>query len=259
VTRTASMRRGPGLGGSGQGEAAGRGCRVDPEGHEHVPGGGKLGALAGVQSGRWLVFSPGSFLHPAPCMVPCSSSPLSLIIFCGAELQKDFSTAGDAMRAAEEAKEAVETEVRRILLACDGAIVARSQMEDSLKERSAELQELRRVAGEVCDRLSPPPSVGVLLSERLLALPGHVERVVLKGAYLGSSMVLGQMVSHFDEIDAAVIAEGYATGRSEEELDVIEEQVRPHARSLASRIDVKLLLTSSLSPEASAGGPSAPA
>jgi hypothetical protein len=212
-----------------------------------------------VQSGRWLVFSPGSFLHPAPCMVPCSSSPLSLIIFCGAELQKDFSTAGDAMRAAEEAKEAVETEVRRILLACDGAIVARSQMEDSLKERSAELQELRRVAGEVCDRLSPPPSVGVLLSERLLALPGHVERVVLKGAYLGSSMVLGQMVSHFDEIDAAVIAEGYATGRSEEELDVIEEQVRPHARSLASRIDVKLLLTSSLSPEASAGGPSAPA
>jgi hypothetical protein len=35
------------------------------------------------------------------------------------------------------------------------------------------------------------------------------------------------MVSHFDEIDAAIIAEGYSADRSDEELDIIEEQVCP--------------------------------
>jgi hypothetical protein len=36
------------------------------------------------------------------------------------------------------------------------------------------------------------------------------------------------MVSHFDEIDSFVIAEGYAAGWSEEELDAIEEKVCPY-------------------------------
>jgi hypothetical protein len=31
------------------------------------------------------------------------------------------------------------------------------------------------------------------------------------------------MVSHFDEIDDDVIVEGYAAGRSDEEVDIIEE------------------------------------
>jgi hypothetical protein len=35
------------------------------------------------------------------------------------------------------------------------------------------------------------------------------------------------MVSHFDEIDATIIAEGYAAGRSNEDLDAIEDEVRP--------------------------------
>jgi hypothetical protein len=42
------------------------------------------------------------------------------------------------------------------------------------------------------------------------------------------------MVSHFDKIDAALIAEGFVVGRPDEELDAIEEQVCPHARLLAS-------------------------
>jgi hypothetical protein len=42
------------------------------------------------------------------------------------------------------------------------------------------------------------------------------------------------MVSHFDEIGADVITEGYTTGRSDEELNVIKEQVCPHAQSIAS-------------------------
>lgn len=42
------------------------------------------------------------------------------------------------------------------------------------------------------------------------------------------------MVSHFDEIDAVVIAEGFTIDRSDKDLDAIEEKVHPHAHMLAS-------------------------
>jgi hypothetical protein len=51
------------------------------------------------------------------------------------------------------------------------------------------------------------------------------------------------MVSHFDKIDTAVISKGFTLSCPNEELDVIEEQVHPHTRLLASRVDVKTLLT----------------
>jgi hypothetical protein len=50
------------------------------------------------------------------------------------------------------------------------------------------------------------------------------------------------MVSHFDDIDVVVIVDGYAADRSDEELDVNEEQVHPHAQSTASWVDVRSLL-----------------
>lgn len=55
-------------------------------------------------------------------------------------------------------------------------------------------------------------------------------------------MALRQMVSHFDKIDAAMIVEGFAASRSDEELDHIEEQVCPHARLIVSQVEVKFLL-----------------
>jgi hypothetical protein len=60
------------------------------------------------------------------------------------------------------------------------------------------------------------------------------------------------MVSHFDEIDAAMITKGFTTGRPDKELYAIEEQVRPHARLLASRVDMKTLLTRPVNQESSA-------
>lgn len=54
-----------------------------------------------------------------------------------------------------------------------------------------------------------------------------------------------------------VIAEDFDADRSDEELDNIEEHVRPHARSIASQVYVKLLLTGPWSLESSAGDPSA--
>lgn len=58
------------------------------------------------------------------------------------------------MKAAKEAKKAVEDEVRKLLIACDDAIAMQVQAKTSLKKRSAELQELRLAASEVCDHLS---------------------------------------------------------------------------------------------------------
>ena len=58
-------------------------------------------------------------------------------------------------------------------------------------------------------------------------LPSYVERVVAESAFHGSGLALGQMISSFDEIDAIGIIEGFFVGRSDEELDAIEVQVRP--------------------------------
>lgn len=96
--------------------------------------------------------------------------------------------------------------------------------------------------GTVCAHLSPLTPIMVRLINWLHAMPCHVERVVVEGAFHWSSMAIGQMVSNFDEIDATVIVEGFAAGHSDEELDDIEEQVRPHAWSIASLIDTKFIL-----------------
>jgi fructose/tagatose bisphosphate aldolase len=58
------------------------------------------------------------------------------------------------MKAAKEAKKAVEDEVRKLSIASDNAIAMQVQVKTSLKECSAELQELRLAASEVCDHLS---------------------------------------------------------------------------------------------------------
>lgn len=65
------------------------------------------------------------------------------------------------------------------------------------------------------------------LIDRLRELPVHVERSITEGVCRGGGAVLGQMVYHFDEINATIIAEGYAVGQSDEELDTIEEHVHP--------------------------------
>jgi hypothetical protein len=81
-----------------------------------------------------------------------------------------------------------------------------------------------------------------------------VECIVADSTFHGSGLALGQMVSQFDEIDVAMIVEGFAVDRNDEELDVIEDQVRPHARALAERVDVKTLLTGPWSLASPAGG-----
>ena len=48
------------------------------------------------------------------------------------------------------------------------------------------------------------------------------ERAVAKGICRCGGVALGQMVSHFDEIDAVIIVEGYSIGQSNKELDAIE-------------------------------------
>lgn len=84
----------------------------------------------------------------------------------------------------------------------------------------------------VCSHLPPHPPVETPLVDRLRVLPSHVECVVAEVAFHGSSIALGRMVSHFDEVVIVVITEGFVYGRSDEELDVIEDQVRPHAQLL---------------------------
>jgi hypothetical protein len=50
------------------------------------------------------------------------------------------------------------------------------------------------------------------IPDRMRALPGHVEHAVFEGAFHRGSLALGQMVSHFIEINAGVTTEGFFAG-----------------------------------------------
>jgi hypothetical protein len=113
----------------------------------------------------------------------------------------------------------------------------------AFSEWSVELQEFHLVVCKVCTHLSHLPPIKVPLVNHLWVLPSHVERVVVEGAFHRSGLALGQMVSHFDKIDIVMIVEGFAAGHRDKELGAIEDQVRPHTRLLAERVDVKTLLT----------------
>jgi hypothetical protein len=178
----------------------------------------------------------GLFHTLMPSVVGCFCLPSS------SELRRMFSRADGAKKTAEEVKAAVEARVRHLSLARDGTIATSTEAVIVLSERSAELQELCLVVGKVCGHLFPLPPIKVPLVGWLQSLLGHAEHVVVVGMFHGSDLALGQMVSHFIEIDASVIAKGFTVGRNEE-LDTIEDQVRPHARSLAERVDVKTLLS----------------
>lgn len=103
-------------------------------------------------------------------------------------------------------------------------------MQTSLKEHDAKLHELHLATSEVWDNLAPPSSAHVPLLDRLRALLGHVEHAVFEGAFHGGSLALGQMVSHFNKINAGMIMEGFVTGRSYEDLDTTSAPSRSLAR-----------------------------
>lgn len=69
-----------------------------------------------------------------------------------------------------------------------------------------------------------------------------MDGVVVEGMFFESSMALAQMISCFDEIDPVMITEGFTTGHSEVGLELIEDQVFPHAQLRAGRVEPMLLL-----------------
>lgn len=75
----------------------------------------------------------------------------------------------------------------------------------------------------MCVHLSPPPSTKTHLVDYLWVLPDRLALAIAEDICRGGGIAPGWMVSHFDEIDDDVIVEGYAAGRSDEEVDIIEE------------------------------------
>ena len=78
----------------------------------------------------------------------------------------------------------------------------------------------------------------------MAGLREHVERVVRQAAFFGSSLSFSQAVSHFRELRSvpAPIAEGFAAGVADEEVEKIEDEVRPHALMVSSHVDPQALL-----------------
>ena len=53
-----------------------------------------------------------------------------------------------------------------------------------------------------------------------------------EGAYLGALSALSVVTSHYDGLDLAAIAEGFAPSRTEEEIDALEKEAASAARAL---------------------------
>lgn len=97
----------------------------------------------------------------------------------------------------------------------DGVIAAKAESTAALSERSTELKEYLLIIGMVSAHHSPSPLIKVSLVDRLWALPSHMEHIVVEGAFHESGLALGQMVSHFHEIDATMIAEGFVADQTD--------------------------------------------
>ena len=91
---------------------------------------------------------------------------------------------------------------------------------------------LRAAAARACDSAFGAPSSETSLVSRLEGIPSWLEAVVSGGAYLGALSALSVVTSHYDGIDLAALAEGFASGRSDEEIDALEKEAALAARAL---------------------------
>ena len=66
--------------------------------------------------------------------------------------------------------------------------------------------------------------------------------MVSEGAYLGALSTLSVVTSHYDGLDLAAIAEGFAPSRTEEEIDALEKEAAPAARALGGLVQPESVL-----------------
>lgn len=77
---------------------------------------------------------------------------------------------------------------------------------------------------------------------RLQAIPGRLRTVATDGAFYGALAVLAVVTSHYDGLDLPAIGEGFAAGRSDEDIDALEEAAVPTARALTRLVNPEQVL-----------------
>ena len=92
-----------------------------------------------------------------------------------------------------------------------------------------EAARLRATAARACDSAFEAPSGETSLVTRLEGISSRLKAVVSEGAYLRALSALSVATSHYDGIDLAALAEGFASGRSDEEIDALEKEAAPAA------------------------------
>ena len=69
-----------------------------------------------------------------------------------------------------------------------------------------------------------------------------VRDLITSGLFYGASGVLTPVATYHPNLDFAIICSGYADGLSTEDIQLIEENLLPHARSVAEQVSAQWVM-----------------
>jgi hypothetical protein len=78
------------------------------------------------------------------------------------------------------------------------------------------------------------PGEASTVADRLREVPGRIGDAVLEGVYCGSSLAIAMTCSHYREVRAEVIAEGFAADATDELVDDLERAAELPGRRITT-------------------------
>jgi hypothetical protein len=137
-----------------------------------------------------------------------------------------------------DVKEAITNAVNDAETTCEALWAAQASEESA----HAKLASLWSKATYACDMVLSVALSGMTLTSWIGEIPSRVERHVDSEAYFGARTMMSVVTCHYDGLDLPSISQGSTTGRSDEEIDILEEEATPAAQSLARLVSTEAVL-----------------
>jgi hypothetical protein len=113
-----------------------------------------------------------------------------------------------------------------------------AELSQIMQDQATEIKRLQSVESAVCQSIFGPEAT----YSRLAEIPKHVERWISEGAYLGAFMTMAHASSLYRGLDLEAVSQGFTADRTSEEIDAIEDEVRPHAQTVRDSIDPQVIM-----------------
>jgi seryl-tRNA synthetase len=148
----------------------------------------------------------------------------------------ELATARDVAARAETARQTLVDKVKQIEADAETDRVALSQV-------ATQLLAVNDAAGAVCAAVGLPGDASTVV-QRLREAPRRIGDAVLEGVYCGSSLAIAMACSHYREVRAEVVAEGFAADATDELLDDLERAAELPGRRITTFFTPEQILES---------------